>query len=125
MFYKDGDPMDVCIKCKGHCCKDGAPTVSSNELLELPDPMYKYVGNGLWRPSINGVCQFLSGEGCTLDKKPLACEIYPFYPSKNISQQPTWVLKASCLYWQELGEEDLEEAKLAFEESNEFRDYNV
>jgi len=112
----------VCASC-GQCCKgDNAPAVSLNELKGLPNPKYKKISKDLFR--LNAPCQYLAEDGCTLKNKPIACELYPFYPTKNISKHPTWVVKTSCPHWREWTDEEIESIKMVFEENKEeFKDW--
>ena len=120
--------MDKCSICEKCCIDDNAPVVSWNELKRLPDPKAARISGDLYR--LDAPCQYHSLDiGCTLErqgyKKPLACELYPFYPTKNISKHPTWVVKTSCPYWREWTDEDLERIKMVFEENKEeFKDWN-
>jgi len=116
----------VCATC-GQCCKgDNAPAVSLNELKGLPNPKYKKISEDLFR--LNAPCQYLAEDGCTLKNKPIACELYPFYPVKGGGTSHKeieigWLVKTSCPHWYEFKELDLLIAQLAFEEKrNEFKD---
>ena len=101
--------IDKCKQCKDRCCKPNVPYISKSELRWLPQPnMVKVKGNLYKLVPINGHCQYFDN-GCTLKKKPLACEIYPFLPTKT-----GWILRTVCPYWWTLDKEALRRAKITF-----------
>ena len=113
----------ICGICAGKCCKDGGPAVSLKELNKLVNPIAKQIKDDLYRLT-EVPCQYLSDTGCTLEEKPLACILYPFYPTadgltSHKKMSKTWVVKTSCPYWYEFKEEDLLEVQLSFEEKRE------
>lgn len=123
MFCRDGGKVLKCKECEKCCIGDNAPAVSLNELNSLPKPKARQIAGDLYR--LDAPCQYHSNKGCTLDKKPLACELYPFYPTKDISKHPTWVVKTSCPHWREWSDEEIESIKMVFEENKEeFKDWN-
>jgi Fe-S-cluster containining protein len=114
--------MNKCKECELCCKGDNAPAVSLNELNALPNPRAKKIGDELYR--LEAPCQYHSLDGCTLEDKPLACELYPFYPVKggftshkeiNIG----WVVKTSCPHWTDFDKDDLENVKKIFGKKRE------
>lgn len=110
-----------CKTCQKCCTGDNAPSVSWNELLALPNARAKYIGDSLYK--LQSPCQYHSPDvGCTLgDKKPLACKLYPFFPTgaitSNKKEPENWVVKMSCPFWASFTNEDLEEAKTTLEKN--------
>ena len=105
--------LDICNVCKGDCCKRGNPYLSEKE-----KKLYKSFDSNKLNNN-KGDCDFLSDKGCILKVKPLACRIYPFFPTKK-----GWILRTSCKFWDKITKEDLEKVKEIFEKEKEnWEDY--
>ena len=116
----------ICGVCEGVCCKRGGPAVSQKELALLPiNTPYVHIKDDLYRV-VGKPCPFLAGDGCSLgENRPLACRIYPFYPtadgltSNNEAKEAGWLLKTSCPFYTHFDYRDLQEAIKVFEERKE------
>jgi len=113
-------PKECCKICQGKCCKEGKVAISLEELNRLPNPKAMQVSENLYR-LVDSPCQYLGTDGCTLDGKPLACILYPFYPTadgltSSKEAVESFVVKTTCPYWDEFNNEDLQEVKKVFNE---------
>lgn len=109
--------FDLCSKCEVPCCNKGNPYLHKDELKFLPKIKVKKIKGDLVQ-HINGngkPCVFLKDNKCSLQRKPLACRVYPFILIKG-----EWYVRTRCPLWNEFNKEDLERTKNVFERNKKY-----
>ena len=117
------DAFKVCKTCRGLCCRPDGCYLTRNEARQIEAETGKPCltedhGRLLKLRSVNGACQFLSDTGCVLKHKPIACEIYPFLPTRS-----GWVVRMACPHLKEITDAEFMAVKDAFANSREWVGY--
>lgn len=103
----------ICKTCKGRCCHKPSPPLSKEEVIivetEIKRKLKTRKSGNIYYALGKGKCEFLTNKGCCLKYRPIACVLFPFYPTSKV-----WMVKTSCLYWDRMSQQDLEKAKNYF-----------